>query len=304
MKSEKILILEVNEKNYNVLKNLFEKKVYETTAILNEEDFVQHLSSNSQYDLIIVNAHVKYLNIREDIKQLTEVVKEQEPIPFICIDSSPSHDKYLLEDSFEAGAVDYVKKPFTSKELLARVQQHLETGKKIREYKLRIDKLANLATVDQLSKSTSKMHMQAILRHELNNFKRYGNEPVTIIYLGIVTIEKYISAFGLDQGEKLITQFAKFLRTNLRESDVLARWIGAEFVILLTNTDVKTTETVVQKVKRLLAIDKKIQEKSQLEIAFGISELKKSDDYEELLSRAQYAYKAAKKQTYGKIEIT
>ena len=299
MKKEHLLILEINEKNYSVLKNLFEKNDYETSAVLDKESFEEMMASKEHYDAIVVNAHIKFAKSR-DIQKLTE--GEREFTPVIYIDSAKVHDKALLDESFQFDAADYIKKPFDSKEILMRIRHHIDISKKLREYKLRIDKLANLATIDQLSKSTSKMHMQAILRHELNNYKRYGNDDVSVIYLGITSIEKHIAAFGLEKGEKIIAQFAKFLRSNIRESDVLARWVGSEFIILLTNTSVKTTESVVRKLKILLASDEKLA-KSQLELAFGITALKKDDMCEELLARVQYAYKKAKKQTYGKLEV-
>jgi len=299
MKKEHLLILEINEKNYSVLQNLFEKNEYETTAVLDRESFESTMGSKDNFDAIIVNAHIKFADSKE-IQKLTS--DEREFVPVIYIDSAKVHDKALLEASFNSGAAEYIKKPFDSKEILLRIAHHIELSKKLREYKLRIDKLANLATIDQLSKSTSKMHMQAILRHELNNYKRYGTEDVSVIYLGITSIEKQIAAFGLERGEKIIAQFAKFLRANIRESDVLARWVGSEFIILLTNTTIKTTESVIRKLKILLAEDETLA-KSQLELAFGVTSIKKDDTNEELLARVQYAYKAAKKQTYGKLEV-
>lgn len=299
MKKEHLLILEINEKNYTVLKNLFEKNDYETTSALNQESFEALMKSKEDYDAIVVNAHIKFAT-SEDIQKLTD--NEGEFVPVIYIDSAKVHDKALLEESFKSGAADYIKKPFDSKEILMRIEYHIQMSKKLREYKLRIDKLANLATIDQLSKSTSKMHMQAILRHELNNYKRYGNDDIAVIYLGITSIEKHIATFGLEKGEKLIAQFAKFLRANIRESDVLARWVGSEFLILLTNTNIKTTESVIRKLKIVLASDEKLA-KSQLELAFGVTSMQKDDTSEELLDRVQYAYKKAKKQTYGKFEI-
>jgi len=300
MKKEHILIVEINEKNYTVLKNLFEKKEYETSAVLDNEALMKVIDNDEEYDAVIVNAHIKFATV-DEIKKLTQN-STREFTPIIYIDSAKVHDKEMLEKAFEKEVAEYIKKPFDSKEILARVKHHIQIYKKLREYKLRIDKLANLATVDQLSKSTSKMHMQAILRHELNNYKRYGSDEVALIYLGIISIEKHIAAFGLEKGEKLIAQFAKFLRANIRESDVLARWVGSEFVILLTNTDIKTTESVIRKLKVLLASEETLA-KSQLELAFGITAMKKDDTPEELLSRAQYAYKKAKKQTYGKVEL-
>jgi diguanylate cyclase (GGDEF)-like protein len=300
MKKEHILIIEINEQNLTVLKTLLEKKEYSVEGIVDQDSFLKFTKEQKNFDLILVNAHTKYTTA-EDIKKLTDIGSVYDGVPVIYIDSAKEYDKAMLEKAFDLGATDYIKKPFDSKEILARIKHHLQVDRKLREYKLRVDKLANLATIDQLSKSTSKMHMQAILKHELNNFKRYERET-SLIYLGISNIEKYIGAFGLEKGEKHIANFAKFLRLNIRESDVLARWVGSEFLILLTNTNIKTAESVVRKIKITLANDEKLSNE-QLELAFGLSGLQKDDDVDEVLERVKYVYNEAKKQTYGKLKV-
>jgi len=305
MKKEHILILEINGNDYNLLKKQFQEKGYETTPVLDKEKFLQLVKSTEEeesFDAIVVNTHVNFIDIK-DIPQLTTAKKNRDMVPIIYIDNKKVHDKEMLLKCYEeGGAAEYIKKPFDSDELFARIKYHVSACKKVREYRVRIDKLANLATVDQLSKSSSKMHMQAILRHELNNFRRYGNDSITIVYLGITSIEKIISTYGLQQGEKIIAYFAKFLRNSIRSSDVLARWVSSEFVILLTNSNIQTTQSVIRKLKVLLSADEKLS-KLQLELAFGLTEMKADDTHEELISRVQYAYKKAKQQTYGKVEV-
>jgi diguanylate cyclase (GGDEF)-like protein len=301
MKKEKILILELNEKNFEVLNSLLIKHEYTPICVIDRNSFMEAAKREEEYDLIIVNAHIQYASIK-DVKELSNSHEtSSEFIPIVYIDSAKEHDKTMLEECFSTGVSDYLKKPFDAKEIVARVKHHIEIGKRLREYKLRLDKLANLATIDQLSKSTSKMHMQAILKHELSNYKRYKKDT-SLIYLGIINIEKFINTFGLEKGEKHIANFAKFLRLNIRESDVLARWVGAEFLILLTNTNAKTAESVVRKIKVMLANDAKLA-KEQIELAFGITQFKSDDTFDEVIERVKYTYSEARKQTYGKLKV-
>jgi diguanylate cyclase (GGDEF)-like protein len=300
MEKEHILIIEINEKNLTVLKTLLEKEGYSLEGVVDGDSFLKITKEQKSFDMILVNAHTKYITA-EDIKKLTDIESVYDGVPVVYIDSAKEYDKAMLEKAFDLGATDYIKKPFDSKEILARIQHHLQVDRKLREYKLRVDKLANLATIDQLSKSTSKMHMQAILKHELNNFKRYDKDSA-LIYLGVSNIEKYISAFGLERGERHITNFAKFLRDNIRESDALARWVGSEFLVLLTNTNIKIAELVARKIKTALSNDEKLSQE-QLELAFGITELQGDDTLEEAVERVKYLYNEAKKQTYGKLKV-
>jgi diguanylate cyclase (GGDEF)-like protein len=252
-----------------------------------------------EFDAIVVNTHVQYVNVSSVIKiaEFDTGLK----IPVIYVDSAKEHSKKMLEEFFSAGVSDYIKKPFDSKEIVSRIDYHCSQLHKLREYKLRVDKLASLATIDQLSKSTSKMHMQAILKHQINYYNRYKNDT-TVIYLSLTNIDKLIGIFGLEKGEKIISQLAKVLRASIRESDVLARWAGSDFIILLTNTSISASKFIIKKLKTELA-DIEVMKGIQPDLAFGITSFTEDDDVKEVIERAKYALKEAKKQTYGKIYI-
>ena len=299
MINKRILIIELNEQNYNVLENVLTKAEYECKAILDQESFKNLELTADDLDAIIVNVHVQYVTVAEVI-QIAEFDTGLK-IPVIYIDSAKEHSKKTLEECFSAGVSDYIKKPFDSKEIVARVHYHCELLYKLREYKLRVDKLANLATIDQLSKLTSKMHMQAILKYQISYFEKYKIDT-TVVYLSLLNIDKLVGTFGLEKGEKMIAQFSKLLRASLRESDILARWAGSEFIILMTNTSVTAAEHIIKKLKTDLA-NIEVMKGIKPDLAFGITAFVEGDDVKEVISRVKYALGEAKKQTYGKIHI-
>jgi len=296
---KQILIIELNEKNFTVLDTVLSKAGYTSTAILDADSFKNLELTSDDFDLIIVNSHVQYISIA-DIVTMAKFDTALN-IPVICIDSSKEHSKEALDACFASGIADYIKKPFDSKEIMARVNYHCEQVSKLREYKLRVDKLANLATIDQLSKSTSKMHMQAILKHQINYFNRYKTDT-TLIYLSLLNVDKLVGTFGLEKGEKMISQFAKVLKASIRESDVLARWAGSDFIILLTNTTISASEFIAKKLKTELS-NVEVMKGIKPDLAFGITTFAEDDDVKEVIDRVQYALSEAKKQTYGKIFI-
>jgi len=299
MKNKEILIIELNEKNYQVLETVLTKAGYICQPIYDSESFEKIELEKNNFDLIIVNSYVKEVKL-EDVVKVTEFDKGLR-IPIIYIDSAKEHDKKLLEKYFSLGVSDYIKKPFDSKEIVARVNYHCEQLYKLREYKERVDKLANLATIDQLSKSTSKMQMQVILKHQINYFNRYKTDT-TVIYLSLLNIDKLIGVFGLQKGEKIISLFAKALKSSIRESDVLARWSGSDFIILLANTSVASSEFITKKLKTQLST-LEVMKGIKPDLAFGITSFTEDDDVKEVIERAKYALNEAKKQTYGKIHI-
>lgn len=299
MIKKQILILEVNQHNFDVLNSLLTQKGFTCKAVLGIEDFNKMKKCINDFNLIIVNASITYL-------EPTQIIFESEfdssiKIPTIFIDSGELYNKEKLRECFAAGASDYVKKPFESIEIISRVSYHCKEFAKIHEYRLRMDKLANLATIDQLSKLTSKMQMQAILKHQIDHFNRYKNDT-TIVYFTLVNINKIIGIFGLSKGEKIISLFAKELKNLIRASDVLARWEGSDFLIVLTNTSEKSSEAFIKKISHELTRVESLKD-LKLEIAFGITSFMEDDEMKMVIERAKYALGEAKQQRYGKIFI-
>ncbi|MCW9026860.1 MAG: diguanylate cyclase [Thiovulaceae bacterium] len=294
MIKKRVLILEVNEKNFASLDKVLRRKGYESVSYYNVDDLSVEVEN---IDLVLVNTNITYI----DITKISELVNSEFTIkiPIIFLDNSKEVDKELIEKCFKNGASDFIKRPFSSSEILYRVDYHYDQLHKLREYKLRVDKLANLATVDQLSKLTSKMHMQAILKHQLDNYNRY-KIPTSVLYIGLMNVDKIVSVCGFAYGEKLIQSFSKKLKTFIRDSDVVSRWQGSSFMILLTNTDSKNAENLAKKLNKNLS-SVEIMKDTKAVLAFGITEFVEEDWIEEIEQRASYALKEAKKQEYGRI---
>ncbi len=298
MINKQILILENNQKNFDLLEGLFKNEDFVCQAVL-EKATLATLKIDS-FDLVLVNSHVNYI----DSKELISLIHEKSPIkvPILYIDNEKDHNKKMLKECFDYGVCEYLKKPFDKHEIISRVMYHFNQYQKMKEYKLRVDKLANLATVDQLSKSSSKMHMQAILKHQLSNYKRYKTDT-TVVYMSLINVDKIVGLFGFEVGEKLIALFAKELKAILRESDALARWAGSDFIILLTNANAKASYTVAQKInEKLSKMD--IMKGTKPLMAFGITEFVEDDTIQEVIQRSKYALKEAKKQEYGRIQVS
>ncbi|QFR49233.1 diguanylate cyclase [Sulfurimonas lithotrophica] len=294
MVKKRVLILEVNEKNFTSLATVLKRKGYESVSY-NEINNLDKEIEN--IDIVLVNTHITYI----DISKIYELVNTEfiVKIPIIFLDNSKESNKELIEKCFSNGASDFIKRPFSSSEILARVDYHYDQFYKLREYKLRVDKLANLATVDQLSKLTSKMHMQAILKHQLNNYNRYKT-PTSVLYIGLINVDKIVSICGFEYGEKLIQSFSKKLKALIRESDVVSRWKGSNFMVLLSNTDAKNAENLAKKLNKTLS-GIEVMKDTKPVLAFGITEFIEEDWIEEIEQRAVYALKQAKKQEYGRI---
>ena len=297
MDNKQILILENKQTNFDVLDSIFSNEHFDCKVVL-DKDSLDALTIGD-YDLVLVNSHIKYIT-SEDLVALVHT-KSTMKVPILYIDNSPQHNKAMLQECFDHGICEYFKKPFDKNEIRSRVMYHFKHFQEMQECRARVDRLSHFATVDQMSKSSSKMHMQAILKHQLNNYKRYKTDT-SLICINLINVDKIVSVFGFERGEKLISMFSKELKSLLRESDALSRWSGSDFIVLLTNTNAKITYKIAQKINEQLS-KKEILKGVKPIMAFGITEFMEDDNVQEVVNRSKYALKGARQQEYGRILI-
>ncbi len=296
MKNKNIIIIESNIQNLEILVELLSKNNYNVISV-SSEDELKKIEGICELDLALINSNMTFLSPKEIFDLLDKSFEI--PPSLLFIDSEKEYSSNLLIECYEMGAVDYIKKPFDLKEILARVNLHANQFLKLNEYRLKIDKLASLATIDQLSKLSSKMHMQAILKHQIALSARYENK-FSIFYLRLLDISKFIGIFGYEYGEKFIANFAQELKKYLRETDSIARWAGSDFVILSPHTNKTTSDVIAKKILVELNIIE-VMPDVKVDFAIGVTELDDDDCIKSIIQRSKNAMFEASKLEFGKM---
>ena len=122
-KNHKILIVDDQQKNIQVLGSLLRQKNYIIGVATNGEEALEALSESNDYDLVLLDVNMPVMNGFEACKAIRRQ-KNLREIPIIFLTAMIETESILT--GFEIGGQDYVTKPFNSKELLARVSTHLE----------------------------------------------------------------------------------------------------------------------------------------------------------------------------------
>lgn len=119
----KILVVDDNEKNIQVLGNCLRNANYILGFAMDGMQALNLLQESDDYDLILLDIGMPVMDGFETCKAIREIGKLKEtPIIFI----TAFNDLDSIVKGFELGAQDYITKPFNQKELLARVKTHLE----------------------------------------------------------------------------------------------------------------------------------------------------------------------------------
>ncbi|MBP1762502.1 MAG: dosC 2, partial [Firmicutes bacterium] len=125
------------------------------------------------------------------------------------------------------------------KYFIARQQKELEEKNK---------QLEQLAFFDPLSGVFNRRYFEKQLRQEIARMNRYGNKSCVAI-LDVDDFKIINDRFGHPAGDYLLQKTAEIISNQIRESDILARWGGDEFILLLPNTSLDAGKRVAEKIR-------------------------------------------------------
>lgn len=112
-------------------------------------------------------------------------------------------------------------------------------------------KMSDLAITDDLTKLFNFRHLDQTLDLEIKRCQRYGS-AVSLIFLDMDYFKLVNDRHGHLMGSKVLIEVAQILSGNLRDIDIIARYGGDEFVVVLPETDVKTTHIISQRLQEAI----------------------------------------------------
>jgi diguanylate cyclase (GGDEF)-like protein len=186
----------------------------------------------------------------------------------------------------------YYTKDFSQRHLIEQQNTELTLQKKMLEEAN--EKLTHLVAYDSLTGLFNRREFEKIVSKTLLEMKRYQSN----FCIMIVDIDhfKYINdQYGHPVGDELLKAFSLILKDQLRDIDIVARWGGEEFIIMLHNTPGQDGVPVAERIRSAIENNKFLIDGHEIRItaSFGISELLYSDT-----DWLNTAYKKADKALY------
>ena len=174
----------------------------------------------------------------------------REPYTYILLLTSKSSKGETVE-GLEAGADDYIVKPFDQHELEGR----LRVGKRIVDLQMDLlqarEELRDRANNDLLTTLPNRSAISVVLEQEL---ARCHREPRTvgIVLLDIDHFKKINDTYGHFVGDAVLREAAARLRNNMRTYDQVGRYGGEEFLMVLPNCDMEQATHQAERMRERL----------------------------------------------------
>jgi two-component system cell cycle response regulator len=152
----------------------------------------------------------------------------------------------------EAGAHDFLRKPFDVIELVARVSAAVRVKQLQDELRRRYDDLNAQSRLDPLTGVFNRGHLEEHL-HELCSASRRHRFPVSVLMIDLDHFKLVNDSHGHPTGDEVLRHAAAAMRTCLRGEDAPGRWGGEEFMLVLPYADRSGAMAVAERVRAAIA---------------------------------------------------
>jgi two-component system cell cycle response regulator len=248
------------------------------------------------FDLIIISLQ---LSMEDPLRLLARLraTEGTRDAPILLITEEERRDQLIA--GLDLGASDCLMLPIDDTELVLRVRSHIRRKRYQDRLRSDLGSAVQLAVIDPLT----GLYNRRYLMNFLNDLFAKGSNPKVALLLADVDHFKSINdRFGHQFGDLILKNVAKNLRARLRTSDLVVRYGGEEFIIVVTNC---TDEGAVIVAERLrLAVElAKLDSALHLTISVGVALPCSADSAEKLIEHADRALYKAKREGRNRVGI-
>ena len=254
------------------LENLF----YQVYTVAHGEEAIGMLETHPDISLMITDYNMPVMN---GLELVHEVRKERSKNDLCIIAISSNEDEDISALFLKQGANDYIKKPFSKEEFSCRVNNSIEALENIQT-------VTNHANRDFLTGLYNR-------RYFFNHINEYieqedAGEKFALALIDIDNFKKINDSYGHDTGDRVIIHLANVLMSNTNYRDIVSRFGGEEFCVVLKNINRFSAVEIYERLRKEVessVVYSDTKEPIQFTISIGVS-LYNEDGIEETINQA------------------
>jgi diguanylate cyclase (GGDEF)-like protein len=284
-KKPRFIVVDDDESLLDVLQGSLAMHGHDCDVFSSAEAALNHLAEQP-CDILITDI------VMQGMKglQLTKQVKLSWPNTNVIV-MTGFIDDYTFDQAIDAGASDFIKKPFTIHEMMVRIK-HVMLQEKLRE----------MAITDELTGLLNRRGFFALAQQQLKVSKRVKGK-LALVFADMDDFKAINDKCGHHKGDEALRAMADILRRSFRDSDLISRISGDEFSLLLLDTNEDKYDIIFRRLqKNIDAFNVRSGGMFMLSLSIGMAlydynQPSSIDDLLKLADKRMYDQKLLKKNT-------
>ena len=241
----KILLVDDDTDNLRFIQRLLEAEDYQVKTAHSGQKGLDALD-RYRPDLVLLDMNMPGM----DGLKTVDLLKRKENTAAVVFVTANSKTSDVVE-GLDAGALDYIVKPFSGLEFLARVRAQLRVKALQDELRAANKKLQGLVEIDDLTGLYNMRSIYEKLDQEIERACRHGQGLATIM-LDMDNFKSVNDDHDHLFGSHVLTEMGSLIKQNIRNHDFAARYGGDEFLICLTQITSLGAEEFCERLRKII----------------------------------------------------
>jgi len=298
----KILICDDDQADRKLVRT-YVKRMTDREIVLLEAghtEEIQNALDKGRIDLVLMDNQMPG---KSGMEWLAEIAKKQ-LAPVVMLTGSGTEE--IAAQAFQEGAVGYLPKGSLSQEKLQNIiDVALDKWTRLQQATADKEKLEILATFDSLTGLYNRRAILGKLRDLINLANRY-KEDFSLSMLDIDHFKRVNDRYGHLTGDEVLEKIATLIRRNIRDTDIVGRYGGEEFIIILPKTNLSSSWGVAERLRTILE-ETEMKDSAgnvfAITVSQGLAGWERGEDATSLISRADEALYKAKEKGRNRVQI-
>lgn len=251
-------------------------------------------ATEGAWDLVVVSLDLANFDALRLVSQLRSLDRTRMLPILLVVDE---HDRARLARGLDMGVNDYLTRPIDRQELCARVKTQIRRKRYADSLRVSVQQTMEMAITDGLTGLYNRRFMTTHLEQTLEQAHAQGRS-LALLIADMDHFKSVNDTYGHDAGDAVLKELANRMRGSVRGVDLVCRFGGEEFVVILPDTELDTAGVVAERIRNRVAAEPfRLPDGQMLErtVSVGIGALQMpGDTVETILKRADAALYDAK----------
>lgn len=237
--NHKILVVDDSVVFRKQMQGMLENMFFKVITVAHGEEAMGILQTMPDISLVLTDYHMPVMNGLELTNEIRKIYSKNDLSVIVISNDNDDETTALF---LKSGANDYIKKPFSKEEFSCRINNSIEA-------------LENIHTITNHSNRdflTGLYNRRYFFEYATKYFAEAieNSAPFTIAIIDIDHFKNINDTYGHDNGDEVIVALSDILRTNTAKDDIVARFSGEEFCILLRSVSSDKALSILERIRK------------------------------------------------------